>query len=626
MGTMPDATRSTLSMKQPHVTVGWLPALIGAVAAAATAVGLMFWIRSAFQIRTLPERLLEWILLFVPPDQFEAGIQRFGSDAKVYALYVAVVGSFLALAIPAAVVIRRGPIAIWVAGVVLWLFAMAVVFPVTGGGFFASTLPQDPYLANAGYLLLALAFVTVLLGVRALAIPRTIGASNAVHPDRNDATRRALLVGAGGTAASIVATYALSGRSGIRNDIPLAIIDVPAAAPPPVATSAPVVVNTVVAATNPVAPSNPIATPAATAITSATKPTSAPVAATPVTAPVVAAKPDEIPQPPPPRQVKREHDGASTAVPRKNGELAKLFTSNDDFFITTKNPVSDPVVDGSTWRMVIEGEVGKPVALDYRTLRKLPAVEFARTLECISNFVDKPELAPFGNNLISTAMWKGVRLGDAIGLAGGLKPGATFITLVTADEFNAVIPASAVDDPECPLAYEMNGTVLPREHGYPTRLLMPGRYGLKSAKWIIAIRPQLKETVDWYGQRGWSKEAIAKTMSRIDMPGTGVVLSAGPQRMAGIAYGSNRGIQKVEFSADGGKSWTQAELGEQPKPGSETWILWQGMFQMPATGTVTLRARATDGKGALQIEEFSLPQPNGATGWHTVEVKSSGAA
>ena len=344
-------------------------------------------------------------------------------------------------------------------------------------------------------------------------------------------------------------------------------------------------------------------------------------APTPAAAPTKPAE-EAIPQPPPPRQIKREHDGASTATPRKNGELAKLFTPNDEFYITTKNPVADPVVDGATWRLVLDGEVNKPVQLDYRTLRRLPATEFARTLECISNFVDKPELAPFGNNLISNATWKGVRLRDVLALAGGLKPGAKFITLITADEFNAVIPAEAADDPECILAYEMNGQVLPREHGYPTRLLMPGRYGLKSAKWVIAIRPQQRETLDWYGQRGWSKDGVAKTMSRIDVPGVGATLPAGPQRIAGIAYGANRGIAKVEFSADGGGTWQPADIVQKPETGDEVWVFWEGKFEMPASGGLTLRCRAVDGDGQLQIETFSLPQPNGASGWHTVEVKS----
>ena len=51
----------------------------------------------------------------------------------------------------------------------------------------------------------------------------------------------------------------------------------------------------------------------------------------------------------------------------------------------------------------------------------------------------------------------------------------------------------------------MNGQILPRVHGYPARLLVPGRYGMKNAKWVVGIRGHRQEYVDWYGQRGWSK-------------------------------------------------------------------------------------------------------------------------
>ncbi|HEY3109972.1 MAG TPA: molybdopterin-dependent oxidoreductase [Chloroflexota bacterium] len=646
--------------------IDWAVALLGGALATVAALWLMFWLRATFQIRTLPERALEYSLLYVPPEQFEAAVSRFGTQAKVYALYAAVaVLALVLLGLGARVLRARSPLATVAVGAALWVFAMVIVMPLTGGGLFATELPQDALLVNACYLAIALSWLTVLLAVRALALRPGRAAANRQPAWRRsrapaaayESSRRAFLAGAAGLAASLAAVFALRNRVG-GSDLPLATVEVaaaPPAAPSPAATDpAAGPAGAAVAATPPgaltptpatAAALRPSGSPTPSADTAPATPTDGPTPAAVAAAPEPAspgsqekpaaappsgslspapAKPAEeaIPQPPPPRQIKREHDGASTAVPRKNGELAAPFTPNDEFYITTKNPVSDPIVDGATWRLVLDGEVNKPVQLDYRTLRRLPAVEFARTLECISNFTDKPELAPFGNNLISNAAWKGVRLKDVLGLAGGLKPGARFITLITADEFNAVIPAEAVDDPECILAYEMNGQVLPREHGYPARLLMPGRYGLKSAKWVIAIRPQQRETLDWYGQRGWSKDGVAKTMSRIDLPGAGEVLPAGPQRIAGIAYAGNRGISKVEFSADGGKSWQAAEIFQRPEPGGETWVFWQGNFAMPEKGGLTLRSRATDGAGDLQIETFSLPQPNGASGWHTVEVRT----
>jgi hypothetical protein len=150
---------------------------------------------------------------------------------------------------------------------------------------------------------------------------------------------------------------------------------------------------------------------------------------------------------------------------------------------------------------------------------------------------------------------------------------------------------------------------------------VPGRYGMKSAKWVVGLRPMGREFVDWYGQRQWSKQAIVKTMTRIDVPGPAAELPPGQHRIAGIAYAGDRGVSKVEFSTDGGRTWRVAELLE-PPAGRDTWVRWQGQFTLVPGAETTLVARATDGSGALQIEEFSLPQPDGGSGWHTADVRA----
>ena len=70
----------------------------------------------------------------------------------------------------------------------------------------------------------------------------------------------------------------------------------------------------------------------------------------------------------------------------------------------------------------------------------------------------------------------------------------------------------------------MNGQPLPREHGFPARLLVPGRYGMKNPKWLAGIRAMNQEYQGWYEQRGWNKDGIIKTMSRIDVPVDGAML------------------------------------------------------------------------------------------------------
>jgi DMSO/TMAO reductase YedYZ molybdopterin-dependent catalytic subunit len=277
------------------------------------------------------------------------------------------------------------------------------------------------------------------------------------------------------------------------------------------------------------------------------------------------------------------------------------------------------VIDLGSWRLIIRGEVGSPVQLDYATLQQLPVVEIAKTLECISNRIADCEVAPFGCELISNAVWRGVSLVDVLDLAGGLTGSAVQVVAFSEDEFSSAIPVEVALDPETILAYQMNGVPLPQNHGAPVRLLALGRYGFKSAKWLREIRAVSRPTDDWYGQRGWSKTGIVKTMSRIDTPAPGAKLSAGPQTIAGIAYAGDRGISAVEFSADGGRTWQQAGFLE-PQLGHDTWVRWQGAFDLPAGTTITLTSRATDGTGHLQTRQVVLPQPEGASGWRSIEV------
>src|SRR5579883_2916570 len=143
----------------------WALAVGASVAASALAVLLMFWARSALQIRTLPERIMESVLLLVPPDQFEGAIEKYGPAAKEYALYgttAAMLLALIAIGLLAHRFVRR-PAWLLAVGVGLWLVAMAAIMPLTGAGVFATSLFQNPILVNVVYLGIGLAYASVLL-------------------------------------------------------------------------------------------------------------------------------------------------------------------------------------------------------------------------------------------------------------------------------------------------------------------------------------------------------------------------------------------------------------------------------------------------------------------------------
>jgi DMSO/TMAO reductase YedYZ molybdopterin-dependent catalytic subunit len=570
------------------------------IASLATGVAMLLQnvLRSVWQIRGLPERVEEWFLEFVPLDLFEQGLARFGADAKEIALNGTVTGMALALLIIGALVVHAGWRS-WLLlglGLAMWLLTMLVVMPVTGAGLFASGLLIAPALTDSGYLLMFVAYATVLAaGGLALdaARPRT-------PPGRLMHERRVLLAGlvsvgvAGGLAA-------LVGRQGglVASNLPVAVAPTP----------------------TPEAPLTPAPAGAAPAtLQSVTVAGAAPVVTAPTTLPTPTPAP--LPDPPVGRHLARDQDGALTAAGRAPGTLAPPITSNDDFYVVTKNAVADPVVDADTWRLVIDGEVNNPVQLDYRTLVALPAVDITKTLECISNFTAACNQTGFGCDLLSTARFRGARLRDVLDLAGGLKSTAVGLAVLSTDEFSAGLTVDVVQDPETLIVYQMNDQPLPREHGFPARLLVPGRYGMKNPKWLAGIRAMNREYAGWYEQRNWNPVGIVKTMSRIDTPADGASLAPGQQHVAGIAYAGDRGVMLVELSVDGGRTWQPTTFLE-PMADKDTMVRWQTTFTMPARGSRTLAVRATDGTGDVQTNEFQLPQPDGASGQDMITVSAT---
>ena len=599
-----------------------LISILGGGAAALAAALVMTLARSLDQVRTVPERLLEWLLLFVPLDIFEGGIQRFGFEAKRYALFATILVVLLALGALGAYALRRGepPVRLVGLGGVLWLATMVVLMPLTGAGFFATGLLGGTWATLLAYLAAGLAYGGTLAAARGfldepdpLTLPATdLGAL---------LTRRSAVGALGGSFAALaIATFAARrgpqyGMTRVvvldpQEPLPSGGIDPPAPHPPG-ATTTPA--GTAQAVTGPTEPAQPAAAAAQPTPSAADAPNVVPPPVRPTASPTVVRAA---------RALARDKDGAVLAAARKPGELAELITPPGAHYVVSKNPVADPELRAEDWRLVVDGEVSRSIQLDLKSLRNLPAVEVTKTLECISNFVTKCELAPFGCDLMSTARWRGARLSDVIGLAGGLRPGVVALAAIGADEYTTALPIDVAMAPDTLLVYEMNGEPVPIEHGFPVRVLVPGRYGLKNAKWVVALRPMRREFVDWYGQRSWSKTGIVRTMTRIDTPAPGAALTPGDQRIAGVAYAGDRGIAKVEYSADGGKSWQVAELVEKPV-GTDSWVRWFGKFTIHPGAQLTLVSRATDGSGALQEEPFSLPQPDGGAGWHSVEVHSA---
>lgn len=288
--------------------------------------------------------------------------------------------------------------------------------------------------------------------------------------------------------------------------------------------------------------------------------------------------------------------------------LTPIVVPNDDFYrIDTALLV--PNVDRDTWRLRVHGLVEREVTMTYPDLLELPVVEQFVTIACVSNRV--------GGDLVGNARWTGVRLRDVLDMAG-VTQGATQLVGRSVDGWTAGMPVSWVMDPEREpmIALGMNGDPLPRQHGFPARLIVPGLYGYVSAtKWLSELELTTMEAFDGYWvPLGWSKEAPILTQSRIDRPRPGSSVPAGTYTFAGMAWAPDRGIARVEVQVDEG-DWREATLST---PISEaTWLQWRVDWDA-TTGDHRVRVRATDGTGETQTEQETRPDPNGARGWHTV--------
>jgi hypothetical protein len=107
-------------------------------------------------------------------------------------------------------------------------------------------------------------------------------------------------------------------------------------------------------------------------------------------------------------------------------------------------------------------------------------------------------------------------------------------------------------------------------------------------------------------------------MSRFDVPRDGQVVRQGAVELAGVAFSGTAGIQTVEWSADGGRTWTPADV--KPPLSPLTWVLWTATWTPGSEGVFTLLVRARDGAGRLQETDEAPSYASGATGYHKIQV------
>lgn len=292
--------------------------------------------------------------------------------------------------------------------------------------------------------------------------------------------------------------------------------------------------------------------------------------------------------------------------------LAPLITPNRDFYrIDTALIV--PTVDPADWRLRIHGMVADEVTLTWDELLALPLTERAVTLSCVSN--------PVGGDLVGTAVWLGYPIRELLQRAG-VDADADMVLSTSADGFTAGTPLAALtDDRDALLAIGMNGEPLPLAHGFPVRMVVPGLYGYVSAtKWVTDLEvTRFDRARAYWTDRGWSERGPIKLQSRIDVPRAGRAVDAGDAVIAGVAWQPGTGISGVDVQIDDGP-WERAELASALS--ADTWVQWRMPWRAEA-GEHSIRCRAIAADGTVQTDAVAAPAPDGASGWHTIDVTVS---
>ncbi len=186
-------------------------------------------------------------------------------------------------------------------------------------------------------------------------------------------------------------------------------------------------------------------------------------------------------------------------------------------------------------------------------------------------------------------------------------PDPVYAALRGADGYATGIPIAELMREENFLPYLMNGAALPPDHGFPLRIFIPGKYGMKQPKWLTEIELVDRQFIGYWEARGWSNSAWRKVNSGFFYPQVSYSLFnliapaakvTAPVEMVGWALAGPSGIRRVDVSTDDGATWNAAELTPSGSP--YIWTVWKYRFAPRRAGNYKVRVRATDGEGRAQ--------------------------
>ncbi len=306
-----------------------------------------------------------------------------------------------------------------------------------------------------------------------------------------------------------------------------------------------------------------------------------------------------------------------------------IITPNDAFFVRYHLANIPLKIDDETFRCEIKGSVKTPLSLSLHDLKtNYEQVEVTAVAQCSGNsrgfFNPRVGGGQLGNGAMGNAKWRGVRLKDVLekaGLAADAKQvafnGLDGPAMEKTPDFVKSLDVEQIMAGEIILAHTMNGEPLPMLNGFPLRLVVPGYY---ATYWVKHVNEITVLSEPFTGFWVASAYRIPATEGACIEPGTtpkstvpinkmnvrsfitshaeGAKIKKGaPLTVRGIAFDGGEGIKEVQFSADGGRSWSAAELGEDL--GKYSFREWKMSFAA-RDGAQTWKCRAFNRTGQSQ--------------------------
>ncbi|CAJ1968209.1 unnamed protein product [Cylindrotheca closterium] len=320
------------------------------------------------------------------------------------------------------------------------------------------------------------------------------------------------------------------------------------------------------------------------------------------------------------------------------------LTSPDLFYIRHHHPVPYLTKD-EVENFELEIDLGaygggKKKTITLEDLKKMKKVEVTATLQCSGNRrggyndFERTSGTSWGQGAISTAKWGGVRLRDLmkhIGLEDEMDAQENgkleHVRFHALDGMMASIGIEKAMNPygDVIVCYEMNGKPLPRDHGYPLRVIVPGYAAVRNVKWVQKIELS-QEEAEGPWQRGLNYKVLppgvrdaksvdlSKIPSMMELSVQSGITSIVPQnksssskpgdtimvKASGWAYsGGGRNIVRVDVTGDGAESWQAADLtsGQDQKQGRAwAWTFWECTLpaKVQADGSVQVHSKGVD--------------------------------